>query len=59
MKKTLKKLVLAKDTVRNLDLDLGQILGGVETYEYPCTYNYASRQKCPPTRQDSICVCAG
>jgi hypothetical protein len=57
MKKTPKKLVLAKETLGSLDLDLGQIPGGIDTYVYPCTYQYPSRQKCPPTREDSVCVC--
>jgi NifB/MoaA-like Fe-S oxidoreductase len=56
-KKTVKRLVLAKETVRSLDLGVEQVLGGIETYEYPCTYNYPSRQKCLPTKVNSECVC--
>jgi hypothetical protein len=59
MKKRAKKLALAKETLGSLNLDLGKIPGGVETYVYPCTYQYASRQKCPATHGASACVICG
>ena len=38
MKKTVKKLALAKETLRSLDVELGRVAGGVTTTSDLCTF---------------------
>jgi hypothetical protein len=55
MKKQPKKLTLAKETVRSLDLELGDAVGGSGTINcsYPSDYRYCPRM--PNTSQDGNC----
>jgi hypothetical protein len=44
MKKTVKKLVLAKETLRTLDMELDRVAGGVTTTSDQCT---GATEVCP------------
>jgi hypothetical protein len=45
MKKTVKKLVLTKETVQSLDVELGEAVGGSGTINcsYPSDFRYCPR----------------